>query len=171
MQFLVLLAALLFAVFQVQAAVVPTRDNVTPHTKLATAGVQRFQSPFVPTSDQKLLCARTGTASMTSNFAREADCKALSGTARNEPGYWDTSDWSADNNAHTIANYGTCYFRISVPSTPGGDGHIWVGNADVGNAVGQAVAGFANGGQIAVMGQLTCSDPNGEITVNYSISD
>ena len=45
-----------------------------------------------------------------------------------------------------------------------------IGNGDVGTAVGQAVAGFAHAGQVAVIGQMTCSDPNGEAIVNYSIS-
>ena len=45
-----------------------------------------------------------------------------------------------------------------------------IGNSDVGTAVGQAIAGFAHAGQLAVIGQMTCSDPNGETTVDYSIT-
>lgn len=62
---------------------------------------------------------------MTSNFAREADCKELEDKTADTPGYWDTSDWGSDSNAKILTFAGTCNFRVSVPSLPGGDGHIW----------------------------------------------
>lgn len=62
---------------------------------------------------------------MTSNFAREADCKQLEGYTADTAGYWDTSDWGSDSNAKSITFGGTCNFRVSVPSLPGGNGHIW----------------------------------------------
>ncbi|KAK8124046.1 hypothetical protein PG999_003964 [Apiospora kogelbergensis] len=182
MQLLAILATLLLAAFQVQAAAISMPSSVTPNNKAATAGVQRFQSPFLSTPGPMQVCSIIGSklkqvppaihsvSSMTSNFAREADCQELADYVNDNTGYWDTSDWASDSNAHTISTAGTCILRISVPSLPGGNGHIWIGNADVGHAVGQAVAGQAHGGQVAAMGQITCQYPNGDTVVNFSIS-
>ncbi|KAK8062797.1 hypothetical protein PG997_014894 [Apiospora hydei] len=170
MQFLVMLANLLLTAFQAHGHVIPSPASVTADNKTAPVGVQRFESTWVQTTDNQLLCADSGMTSMTDDFAREADCKVLAANAQNILGYWDTSNWDGDSAAHTITDWYTCKFRISVPSLPGGDGHIWIGNGDVRQVVGQAVAGYAHAGQVAVLGQLTCSHPNGEIIVNWSIS-
>ncbi|KAK8054505.1 hypothetical protein PG994_009572 [Apiospora phragmitis] len=170
MQFHVMLAALLLAAFQVHGLAIPKPTSVTVDDKTPTVGVQRYEETFVATPDTKTLCALGGMTSMTGDFAREADCKKLATTVEDGTGYWDTYDWAEDNVAHPIAIGGSCNLRISVPSLPDGDGHIWIGNGDVRTAIGQAVAGYAHSGQVAVAGQLTCSDPNGELLVNWSIS-
>ncbi|KAK8036261.1 hypothetical protein PG993_008875 [Apiospora rasikravindrae] len=170
MQFLVVLATLLLSAFQAHGYAIPSPTSITADNETATVGVQRFESIWVQTADSKLLCADSGMTSMTDNFAREADCKVLASNAQNIHGYWDTFNWSEVSVAKTITDWETCKMRISVPSLPGGDGHIWIGNGDVRQVVGQAVAGLAHAGQVAAIGQLTCSDPNGETIVNWSIS-
>ncbi|KAK8137304.1 hypothetical protein PG984_005244 [Apiospora sp. TS-2023a] len=170
MNCIMMAVSLLLAAFQVQGLALPVIDSITADNETTIVGIQDFQSTWTPTPDTKTVCARNGMAAMTSDFAREADCKQLESVTQGVPGYWDTSDWSADNVATTLTFGGTCYFRVSIPTLPGGDGHIWIGNGDVYEAVGQAVAGYAHAGQVAVMGQLICTDPNGDVIVNWSIS-